>query len=238
MKTCFVVCPIGEENSETRKRSDQVLKHILSPICKDKGYDLIRSDTIHDTDKIDQTIIDQLNAANLVIADLSECNPNVFFEIGYRSALAKPLIQIANEGQELPFDVSSIRTIYYNLTDLDKVSACTQRLAETISIIDPGSPTTDNETTASTPPAQNVNIQIISLLAEIRDMIIDLQAMTNESNAKVVEQLINAFAGQIKASSTPQDRAAEMFLGELMKNPNKAMSTLNKLSKFNFPNKS
>jgi hypothetical protein len=43
-KTCFLIAPIGAEGSEIRKRSDQVLKHILNPAAGECGYTVIRAD--------------------------------------------------------------------------------------------------------------------------------------------------------------------------------------------------
>ncbi|MGE8207862.1 hypothetical protein ACQKP0_25710 [Heyndrickxia sp. NPDC080065] len=78
-KTCFVVSPIGSNESETRKRADQVLRHIIEPCVKKKGYsEVIRADKISDPGTITYQIIDQIVNADLVIADLSEHNPNVF----------------------------------------------------------------------------------------------------------------------------------------------------------------
>jgi len=46
LKKCFVIAPIGEDNSDTRKRSNQILKHIIEPITKELGYETTRADKI------------------------------------------------------------------------------------------------------------------------------------------------------------------------------------------------
>ncbi len=43
-KTCFVIAPIGEPESDTRKRSDQILKHSISPAAKECGYKALCAD--------------------------------------------------------------------------------------------------------------------------------------------------------------------------------------------------
>lgn len=45
-KTCFVICPIGEDGSEERKWSDLTLKYIIKPTVKYFGYKTIRADDI------------------------------------------------------------------------------------------------------------------------------------------------------------------------------------------------
>lgn len=112
-KTCFLVCPIGEEGSETRQRSDDLLKYLIEPVCNECGYDVIRVDRIHAPDKIDNTIFEYLINSDLVIADVSEHNPNALLELGYRMGKEKPCIQIRHKGTKLPFDINSIRTFEY-----------------------------------------------------------------------------------------------------------------------------
>ena len=122
MRICFVVCPIGEDNSNTRNRSDKLLKHIIEPVCDKNNLKVIRVDTLNSSDSITNTIVEYLNTADLVIADLSDHNPNAFYEIGYRSALKKPIIHLKSKETSIPFDISSIRTFDYDLTDLDAVT--------------------------------------------------------------------------------------------------------------------
>jgi len=45
-KVCFVIAPIGDADSDTRKRSDQVLKHVIRPAVTGCGYVAIRADEI------------------------------------------------------------------------------------------------------------------------------------------------------------------------------------------------
>lgn len=127
-KKCFVICPIGEEGSETRKRSDVVLKHLLTPVLTKYEYEIVRCDKINDTDKIDATILENLDNDELVIADFSELNPNVFFELGYRTSNKKPIIHIAREDTPLPFDIKMTRSLFYDISDLDNVETFKEKL--------------------------------------------------------------------------------------------------------------
>ena len=81
---------------------------------------------------ITQTIINKLDHAELVIADLTEHNPNVFFEMGYRAQTQKPIIHLKSKGEKIPFDVTTIRAFDYDLTDLDNVEQLRDRLKKTI----------------------------------------------------------------------------------------------------------
>lgn len=118
MKKCFVVCPIGDENTPTRKRSDQLFDYIITPACKECNFEPIRVDKINGSDSITETILKYLNESDLVIADLTDHNPNAFFEIGYRFSLGKNIINLCQKGTKIPFDIASIRTLDYILNDL------------------------------------------------------------------------------------------------------------------------
>ena len=135
-KKCFMVCPIGEEGSDVRKNSDDVLKYLITPVLSEKGYEVIRADKILDSDTITDTILDLLKQADLVIADLTGKNPNVFYELGYRAALNLPIIQIITEGQSIPFDVSGIRTHSYNIHEMSKVDSFKANLKGIIDTIE------------------------------------------------------------------------------------------------------
>lgn len=140
-KKCFLICPIGKEGSDIRKRSDKVMKYLLSPVCSQKGYEVIRADLIASANKISVDIIEHLENDDLAIADLTGCNPNVFYEIGYRKAKGMPTIHIAKNGTELPFDTIDDRTIFYDETDFDTLESFKETLSKTIDSIPPISKT-------------------------------------------------------------------------------------------------
>ena len=60
MKICFVVCPIGSEGSETRKRSDELLNYIIKPVCEKCGFEAVRVDNINASDSINNTILERV----------------------------------------------------------------------------------------------------------------------------------------------------------------------------------
>ncbi|MFL4468883.1 hypothetical protein ACERZ8_02990 [Tateyamaria armeniaca] len=82
------------------------------------GYgDPIRVDKSDKPTHITTEIIQQLVAADLVIADLSALNANVFYELGIRHAYKKPCILVSDWVEKPPFDVAGINTIKYVYDD-------------------------------------------------------------------------------------------------------------------------
>jgi hypothetical protein len=65
------------------------------------------------TENIQAAIINDLQGADLVLADLSALNPNVFLELGIRSALDKPVCLVADGKDPLPFDAGTLFTHKY-----------------------------------------------------------------------------------------------------------------------------
>lgn len=115
-KICFIVTAIGESGTETRDRADEVLSYLIAPVCEELGYKPVRVDQVDAVDNINETIINHLKTAPMVIADMTGHNPNAFYELGFRQALELPLVPIIQVGNRLPFDVISQRTVFYNLS--------------------------------------------------------------------------------------------------------------------------
>ena len=218
MRICFVVCPIGEDNSNTRNRSDKLLKHIIEPVCDKNNLEVIRVDTLNYSDSITNTIVEYLNTADLVIADLSDHNPNAFYEIGYRSALKKPIIHLKNKETSIPFDISSIRTFDYDLTDLDAVEELKQRLNQTIATFNFDSSINENNENSDN---DFINSQVLQELFKIHEDIEEIkkQISNNRSDTAAVSVLADKLADKNKFSL--EDTMATLVLKEIFNDPSK-----------------
>ena len=102
--SCFVVSPIGKPGSDIRKRADLVLKFVIAPVSRECGYgEPIRADNISELGMVTRQVIDQLLEAEMVVADLTDYNPNVFYEVAIRHAFRRPVVQIIQADQDIPF---------------------------------------------------------------------------------------------------------------------------------------
>ncbi|MBW4720780.1 hypothetical protein [Saccharothrix obliqua] len=135
---CFFVCPIGAANSDIRKRSNQVYRHVVKATVEPMGYETTRGDTIDQSGLITTQVIDKLLNADLVIADLTDHNPNVFYELAVRHAAGKPFIHLMAEGQAVPFDIQGMRTVFFDHQDLDSVFEAKRQLSGMIRQIQAG----------------------------------------------------------------------------------------------------
>src|SRR5688572_3508028 len=135
-KNCFIISPIGDEASETRKRSDQILRHILTPAAQACGYEAIRADKISEPGLITSQVLQHIVSDPLVIADLTGMNPNVFYELAIRHAIRKPLVQIISKGETIPFDLAGMRTIPVNHHDMDSVEEVKAEIQKQIKAVE------------------------------------------------------------------------------------------------------
>ena len=218
MKTCFVVSPIGETDSEIRSNADKLFKYIISPVCESCGFEPVRVDQINDSDSITQTIIDKLLSSELVIADISGHNPNVFFEMGYRKCTDKPIIHLKKKGETIPFDVNTVRTFEYDLTDLDNVEETKKRLEQTI-----GTFSFENKTNALGQDEEN-NKQlffqsILNMLYQIQDSITELKEQINKKDTETIQAIMQTSLNNAQKEESTDVVMMKTLLPELIKNP-------------------
>lgn len=114
-KCCFVVSQIGSDDSPQRIHADWFLEAIVEPVFENlEGFKVERADKLSHPGLIDAQVIQRLLTAEMVVADLTGLNPNVFYEIGIRHMAQKPIIHMHEIGQTIPFDVSLYRSIPYS----------------------------------------------------------------------------------------------------------------------------
>ena len=112
MKICFVISSIGSIGSIERQRSDALLERVIKPVLEEElDYKVIRADEITAPNNIHKDIIKHLEEDTLVIADVHDTNPNVFYELGVRNVIYKPYILLGNPHQKLSFDIHNNRAI-------------------------------------------------------------------------------------------------------------------------------
>lgn len=113
--TCFVIMPFVErESAHPRGFFPEVLRSLIGPACEIIGFSCSTANR-QGSDVIQSTIVNQLLQADLVIADLTEHNPNVLFELGMRMAEDKPVALIRAAGTGKIFDVDNMLRVYdYN----------------------------------------------------------------------------------------------------------------------------
>ncbi len=128
------VTPIGSEGDPIRRHIDGVIKAAIKPVLEADGYQVIAAHTMSESGTIDKQIFKELYEDKLVIANLTQNNPNVMYELAARHCFGKPVIIIAEEGSVLPFDILRERTIFY-INDAQGILDLRERLQRAVESI-------------------------------------------------------------------------------------------------------
>jgi len=127
-KSCFVVMPFGGI-------WDQYYEQIYEPAIRQTGLVAVRADDVFRAGSVLQVIVDLLVRSSVVLADITESNRNVHYELGLARALGKPTVLLAPKGLPLFFDVGQERMLAYEKDDpfwgARLTTAIAQALAET-----------------------------------------------------------------------------------------------------------
>jgi hypothetical protein len=124
----FVAMPFDPTFSDT-------FHYGISPAVRVNGLLCERIDRQAFVGDILQRLKDQIEGAELVVADLTGANPNVFLEIGFAWGNGVPTVLLCREGEALKFDVQSQRCLFYgSIRELEeKLSAEVRELLVTLS---------------------------------------------------------------------------------------------------------
>ena len=85
----------------------------IKPACETAGAYAERVDDQIFHESILQRIYNQISKADIIIADMTGRNPNVFYETGYAHALGKPVILLTRSSDDIPFDLKHYTHIVY-----------------------------------------------------------------------------------------------------------------------------
>lgn len=106
-KIVFVAMPFSEH-------FDDVYQFGIYQTIRKCGFVCEKVDESVYAGSIIDRIMCGIQAAEFVIADLSEERPNVYLEVGYAWGLNKQVLLVAREGQRLHFDLSHHKCLFYN----------------------------------------------------------------------------------------------------------------------------
>ena len=89
------------------------IRDAICDTCKSLNLKAERVDQIEHTERITDKIIECINKAEIVIADLTHNRPNCYYEAGYAHGISKEVVFTAKKGTEPQFDLKDYPVIFY-----------------------------------------------------------------------------------------------------------------------------
>ncbi len=124
--SCFVMQPFAAPLGDYYEK-------IYKPAIEKAGLRPVRADAeIFATGKIMDQVWSGINAAKVLVAELTTRNPNVFYELGLAHAMKKPVVLVSAKEEDVPFDLQHIRVIYYDMSDPFWGNKLIEKVAENI----------------------------------------------------------------------------------------------------------
>jgi len=114
---CFVIMPFGEKADPDGKPIDfdLIYKSIIKPSVEKAGCTSIRCDEIVESGMIHSMMFEKIYNSPVAVVDITLLNPNVFYELGVRHALANFVtVIVRRKGTKLPFNVQDLHIIEYD----------------------------------------------------------------------------------------------------------------------------
>jgi MAP3K TRAFs-binding domain len=118
MQLCFVLMPFGIKTGPDGRTIDfdKVYEQLIKPSITAAYLEPLRADHEEAGGFIQKPMFEALLLCEFAIADLTNANPNVFYELGIRHAVRPwSTVPIMAEGGRLPIDVDSLKTVFYKI---------------------------------------------------------------------------------------------------------------------------
>lgn len=110
LDSCFVMMPFGGW-------FDRYYQEVYVPAIKAAGLEPVRADALFTTGSVVEQIWEQVQKSTVLLADLSNKNANVFYELGLAHAATKPVVLTARDIDDVPFDLRHLRVITYDVNE-------------------------------------------------------------------------------------------------------------------------
>jgi hypothetical protein len=110
--TCYVLMPFSTTASHSQDEWTEIYDNFLKPTIESHGFSCARSQA--SVGMILKGIIDSIHTSNLILADLTDSNPNVFYELGIAHTITNRVVMITQNVSSVPSDLKPYGVIVYD----------------------------------------------------------------------------------------------------------------------------
>lgn len=143
-RLCFVIMPFSGTKSCKKAEWTRIFDNLLKPAVENAGLNYQCHRSAATRGNIIAAIMESLRDAYVVLADLTDQNPNVFYELGARHALKNRTILIAQAKKFIPFDLRSYAYHVYNWKTKQGRQRLATKLRELLADVDQSPDRSDN----------------------------------------------------------------------------------------------
>ena len=208
---CFLICPMGDPGSDTRKLADKLRKTLENAANSFKGIDIrvSRGDDLSGSGFIPTEVVDAVRRADFCVIDISEPNPNVYFEFGLRQGIKGDagrddmIVIKRNDAAKTPVDINGRRYIDYDRNDLFALqSEIEKRIGALLK--------------ASNPSVESVEDKLVRIEDKIDKLLESREQRASQNNAKPVanESLFRSLAEEARAAGEKPRSAGTLRSGD------------------------
>jgi len=173
---------------------DVIYNEVIVRAIRQTGNASLRADEMKGSGDIPVQLTEKLVSSEMMIADLSMQNGNVYFELGIRQSMSHhPALLIAVEGTVLPFNIRNQRVLFYRATNDQECAVAASQLATWI---------TEARTSPYTSPVQS-NLAALSLAADPNDAASFEKDLRGKIERAVTLEQLNAVWSWAKSVQSP-----------------------------------
>ncbi len=190
----FVIMPFSSTTSLNEEEWTETYEHVFKPAVLATGYACSRAEV--STGNLIGSIVEDLRTARIVLADITDQNANVFYELGVRHALSKRTIIVSQKSEDIPSDLRGYWTFVYGRKPKE-VKDFADNLARIIARIEA------NPEKADSPVGEILERDNVSVLAVVQ-----------RENAKKLTALFTEISGNIavlKDAETNSELTSQLF---------------------------
>ena len=110
------------------KEFESIYTDFVKPTLEGKGLAVSRADDLESHQNILRDVVESIYSNDMIVADLTSLNANVFYELGIAHALNKVVILLTQNIDEVPFDLKAYRLLEYN-THFSAIGKAKEELA-------------------------------------------------------------------------------------------------------------
>jgi len=198
-KTCFLVFTNYDEGTKEYQIADEKFHLLIKPVLDELSYQCTRADERYQVGVITQKTIKELINSDLVIFDISDFNPNIFYELAIRNAIKKPVIILKAPFQGQLYDINQDYVISFDMNNPDLWKRAKAKLATQILEVENNAKSSESILSefgfSSNLIGKNPEFEFLSIVDDLKFEIKRLKSLEIPQNGKTKEKPSNEKLG-------------------------------------------